>query len=71
MVQKMLKVIRAGITEGILGDAKDRRAGELKCLSELGALWKERRHIVEWYNEVTEDIGHITARKKELQHGCW
>lgn len=48
MVQKMLKVIRAGITEGIMGDAKDRQAGELKCFSELGALWKKRWHIVEW-----------------------
>lgn len=31
MVQKMLKVIRAGSTEGIMGDVKDQRAEELKC----------------------------------------
>lgn len=31
MVQKMLKVIRAGSTEGIMGDVKDQQAEELKC----------------------------------------
>lgn len=31
MVQKMLKVIRAGSTEGIMEDVKDQRAEELKC----------------------------------------
>lgn len=30
-VQKMLKVMRAGSTEGIREDVKDQRAEEMKC----------------------------------------
>ena len=40
MVKKILKVIRTGSTEGIMGDAKDQRAEELKYCSKLGALWR-------------------------------
>lgn len=32
----------------IMKDAKDQWAEELKCCSELGALWKKRWHMVEW-----------------------
>lgn len=44
VVKKMLKVIGTGSTEGIMGDAKDQRAEELKYCgelgAELGALWR-------------------------------